>query len=105
MRAWNRDRRASGNCRAGSKQNSNHLEISTLPAAGEMEKDISETHNSAEKLTAEIAAAETAVDVPKVALSDETAKLHELEQRLAGLKGNSETIQASLTAGRDHMQR
>jgi DNA repair exonuclease SbcCD ATPase subunit len=78
------------------------LGVSTPLSNQEIEKGISETHDIVEKLTADIANAETAVGGPKSALSEVTVSLHELEQRLAGLRGNSETIQARLTVGRDH---
>ncbi len=76
------------------------LGIVALPTAAEIAKEIRETHERAEQLAADITMAETAVEGPKGMLAQATATLHELEQRLAGLRGMLETKQSAITAGR-----
>jgi uncharacterized protein YhaN len=76
------------------------LNISELPKIEDIQQDISEAHRLAEHLEADIAMSETAAAVPKAVLSELTAALLEIEHRIAGLRGNLETKQATMIAGR-----
>ena len=76
------------------------LGISALPSAAEIAKEITETHDEAAELAANIEMAEAAVNGPKSVLADATAIVQKLEQRLAALRGTLETKEATLAAGR-----
>jgi chromosome segregation ATPase len=76
------------------------LSLSALPAAAEIAEDITETHDRAGHLAADIQTAEAALEGPKSVLAEATTTLQQVEQRLAGRRGTLETKQAALTAAR-----
>lgn len=76
------------------------LRLSVLPPSTEIEKEIADTHDRAERLDADIETAGAALEGPRGVLAEAATTLQELEQRLAKRRGTLETKDAALTAGR-----
>lgn len=76
------------------------LRLSTPPPVAQIAKEIAETHDRAEQLTADIKTAEAALAGPSAVLAEAATTLHGLEQRLTAKRATLETKQASLAAGR-----
>ncbi|HLZ52519.1 MAG TPA: AAA family ATPase [Candidatus Acidoferrum sp.] len=74
--------------------------LPALPPPTQIAKDITETHDQAEQLAADIKTAEAALAGPTKVLSESAKTLQGLEQRLSAQTATRETKQATLAAGR-----